>query len=549
MTMAEDELDAKLRDAWRSVLKIDKIDDGANFFMLGGTSIGLARVLAGVRPPQADRPSVVEFLSAPTYHDQLSRLREAWSVTPPVAAPSPSAASGVTRNQRNRLTRVSQRIIEGHPHVALSIPVCFAIDGPIDADALAGALRDTVERHGALRAAFLDRAAQPCYDERPLPPDWAPVIYDRRSLPPAEAIALIEQAAREVPYAVIDLREPPLLHAEIHLHRSGGAVLLAFDHIAFDEVSTVVFVRDLVEAYGARLTGSPVRLPAVPVRAQDILVERERRRGEKLDQLLAAWDEALAGYPNAPTFDLIDDDSDFSPPAPARVDRIVAGDLSGRLDGLRRQLGATDHTLLSALIYLALHRSTGRSDICLVTTAAMRDFEQADDVVGNFVELIIVRVEDVFGGTPCRAPLADVIRHVQRSIWRSHNLNVPFHDLLQRTQGLVNGRTPLRPWVFFNHTDDPLEKAELGQASFRWLLQPATATTSFPGLGMHSKTRADGAGEIAVTSVVDRYPPGTLDRFLEQLGLMLRDDHDPDQPLVRSAGAPWCGCAPAPVTS
>src|SRR6185295_16522725 len=113
----------------------------------------------------------------------------------------------------------------------------------------------------------------------------------------AEALRLNHAEARR-PF---DLERGPLFRARMVLLAAGDQIVMFnVHHIASDDWSSGVFVRELAALYPAALEGRPVELPALAVQYADFAAwQRRWLDGELLDRRLEAVRAALAGAPLA----------------------------------------------------------------------------------------------------------------------------------------------------------------------------------------------------------------------------------------------------------
>jgi amino acid adenylation domain-containing protein len=148
------------------------------------------------------------------------------------------------------LTHAQRRFLVGewlHPGGADNqVLEVYRLDGPLDADVLAAAVRRVVDRHIALRTVFPLRDGEPT--QHILAPDEVGDLLERRPAgPDPQAFA---DACRRTGGFALD-RRPPVRFV------LGGSHLLALHahHVAIDGRSEQVIIPDLFEAYADVLAG------------------------------------------------------------------------------------------------------------------------------------------------------------------------------------------------------------------------------------------------------------------------------------------------------
>jgi amino acid adenylation domain-containing protein len=299
--------------------------------------------------------------------------------------------------------------------LAYTLPVLVRLDGAVDVGALEAALSDVIDRHEPLRTVFGNHHGQP----RPLvlPAGRArPVPHPIRTRVD-ELEARIAAAARHR----FDLdREPPLRtvlftgDADGRADEDGQALalLLVMHHIAVDGWSLVPLMRDLSVAYAARVDGKVPDLTPLPVAYADLPTAQRAQLGKRSDpdspvsRQLAYWKATLADLPSLRL------PRRAWPPALAgtRAETVVRRiDAAGhaRLVRLARRQRASLFMVLHAALASVLCRAGAGTDIAVGAPAAGRVAESTDDLVGFFVNMLVLRT-DLAGDPTFREVLARV---------------------------------------------------------------------------------------------------------------------------------------------
>ena len=158
-------LEAALAAVWAEVLGREEIGVHDDFFDLGGHSLLAVRVQAQVRERLGVDLPLSAVFQAPTVAGFARLAAEAppWRVPPP--APRPRDGSPFPLSFAQERMWLLHRLNPGSPayHVAGEVRLA----GPLDAAALAGALRDLARCHEALRTRFPESAGGPSRSWRP----------------------------------------------------------------------------------------------------------------------------------------------------------------------------------------------------------------------------------------------------------------------------------------------------------------------------------------------------------------------------------------------
>ncbi|MGW4690752.1 condensation domain-containing protein, partial [Streptomyces sp. NPDC004244] len=219
------------------------VDD--DFFRLGGHSLLATRLVAKVRDAFGVQVLVRDLFQHPTAAALAERIAA------DQGAGTRPALVAAARPERLPLSAAQQRLwfldqLEG-PSATYNIPMAIRLTGPLDHDALRGALADVVGRHEALRTVF--PAADGTPYQKVLPAEEVDVALP--VLPAAEDTLRSTMAA--LAGAVFDLsRELPFRATLLELGPQQHVLLLVVHHIASDGWSNAPLMRDLGTAYAAR---------------------------------------------------------------------------------------------------------------------------------------------------------------------------------------------------------------------------------------------------------------------------------------------------------
>ncbi|MFE2875037.1 amino acid adenylation domain-containing protein [Streptomyces roseus] len=323
-------------------------------------------------------------------------------------------------------------------HIPVGLRLCGALDRP----ALRAALADVSGRHEALRTVFPDEAGRP--HQRVLDPADAVPVLTVTDCPPADRARRAEEASSR-PF---DLRVEPPLRADLF---TDGAedhyLLLVLHHIAGDGHSVNILVRDLAAAYTARCAGRSPEWPELPVQYPDYALWQRELLGPAHDpaslhgRLLTHWATALDGLPEELALP-----ADRPRPAvaghrgalvEARTDAAAHAGLAALAQGAR----ATPFMAVQAAFAALLTRLGAGTDLPLGCPVDGRDDEALNDLVGLFVNTLIVRADT--SGDPTFTEVLGRVRTAALETYAHQEL--PFESLVER---LNPARSPARHPLF-----------------------------------------------------------------------------------------------------
>ncbi|MCD0449341.1 condensation domain-containing protein [Actinocorallia sp. API 0066] len=289
-------------------------------------------------------------------------------------------------------------------------PVVVRLAGVPDAAALAAALTDLTARHEVLRTVLPVVGGEPC---------------QRVLEPPSGLLTVVRCGADEADVLVgefcglpFDLLTDLPLRARLFVTGPDASVLvLLLHHVATDGGSLGPLLRDLAEAYAARLAGTAPARPPLDIQYADYALWQRDVLGDPADpdseaaEQLAYWRAALDGLPDR--LALPADRPHPAEPsgrgglATARVDGAA---LAG-LRALGRARRASLAMVLQAGLAAALAAVSGQRDVAIGTPVAGRGAEEAlEDLVGFFVNSLVLRAD-----VPPDLPFTDLVDRVRET--------------------------------------------------------------------------------------------------------------------------------------
>ncbi|TDP95211.1 non-ribosomal peptide synthetase [Labedaea rhizosphaerae] len=303
-----------------------------------------------------------------------------------------------------------EQLVPGEPVHNISFEGRF--DGRLDEAVLRTAVADAVARHESLRTKLESRENE-LWQVVLAPPDEPPLTFVDLADAPAEAYQeLCDRLGKEV----FDLGTAPLLRmAHVRLAEV-DALVIVVHHAVADAVSADILVGDLIVAYNARLDGNPPDWPELPVQYADFTAwQEDQASGPAAQQDLAYWREQLA---DVSTLDLT-----HGRPRPARLSQrgkrievALDPETGAALDAFVRGEHATAFMGVLAAYVAALGRVFGADDVAVSSTVAGRPLPEVQQVVGMFVDRVVLRLDLSSGPT-----FRDLVRTARRVVAQAHD--------------------------------------------------------------------------------------------------------------------------------
>ncbi|MFT2020395.1 condensation domain-containing protein, partial [Streptomyces sp. 796.1] len=447
-------LEEVLCGVFAEVLGVESVSIDDDFFRLGGHSLLATRLVSRLRVVLGAEVPLRQVFETPT----VEKLAEA------VGAVSGSGVRRAVeriepRPERIPLSYAQQRLwflhqFEG-PSATYNVPVALRLSGSLDREALRLALGDVVARHESLRTTFAEDAEgayQIVRHSRAVVPELLVVDTDQ-----AHVEGLISEAARHG-FELSDEAALPFRVTLFALGHDEHVLLLLLHHIVSDAWSRAPLARDLTRAYAARAAAgaAPEWEPLAVQYADYSLWQRqvlgaESDAGSEIARQLGYWTETLADLPEQL-------DLPYDRPRPAvatyRGDRIpfqVPAELYEKVVDLARETQASPFMVLQAALATLLTKLGGGTDIPIGTPIAGRTDEALDDLVGVFINTLVLRTDT--SGRPTGRALIERVR--QQNLAAYAHQDLPFERLVEVTNPERSlARHPLfQVLLAFNNTD------------------------------------------------------------------------------------------------
>lgn len=376
------DLEERLLSIWQDILGSTDFGTNDDFFELGGHSLKAMQVQSRIRKLMDVKLPLQTVFRNPTIAGLAQAISNAEVQS---LATIPFAAE----RSDYQLSHAQQRLWLLHQmqgDVAYNMPKALRFDRPLSMTALQASFERIIERHEALRTAFVLVDGEP-RQKIVRDVDFCIQEYDvsHEQDPEAAAQQLATQAANE-PF---DLQSPPLLRAAvIRLPNDNLVIVLVIHHIIGDGWSMTVLYHELLSFYASESDGLPNSIAPLGIQYKDFSEWQKSHSFEKHERY---WLQKLSGMNHR---------VDLPYDRPASTERDFRGSSetlewdSQTTEGIRRiarRHDATTSDVVLTLLNLLLYRLTQSDDICIGVSVACRNHPDLERLIGFFVNVLPLR--------------------------------------------------------------------------------------------------------------------------------------------------------------
>ena len=501
-----------LAEIWSDVLGIAAPGVHDDFFDLGGHSLMATQLVSRIRdvlrvelPLRVlfDHPTIAELAA------QVSGSEARLAQAPPLVATPRDGDLSLSFSQK-RLWFLDQL----GTGTAYNMPWAFRLEGPLDREALAGSIRETVRRHEVLRTRFPASDGKPVQEILPTLNLPLPLI-DLSKDPEEERESRLARMYEVEALDPFDLGRGPLIRPTlIRLSATEHVMFLSLHHIIFDGWSIGLLNRELQAHYRRLTTGEVAALPELTVQYADFARwQRDRLQGEFLERHLEYWRAKLAGV------SVLELPTDRPRPAVQTYDGAstrlsISPELTRALKTLSLRHGATLAMTLMAAYKCLLHRYCGQDDIAVGAPIANRNHSETEGLLGFFVNSIVLRTD--LSGNPS---FVELLGRVQQTALEAYeHQDLPFEQLVDELQHERDqSRNPVFQVVFAMQNTP---HAELQLPGLEVTPYGGEARTTRFDIELHLRETADGVvGGYCYNR--DLFEPKTIERLAERFVTLL----------------------------
>ncbi|BBX42809.1 non-ribosomal peptide synthetase [Mycobacterium simiae] len=428
-----------------ALLGRDRVGVDDSFFDLGGHSLVATKLVTAIRAECGVELGIRDVFELGTVGRLAERIDQLGSGAVDVSRPK---LIGTAHDEPQPLSASQLRSwfayrIDG-PSWVNNIPFAAKLTGPWDIESLIAAIGDVVARHEILRTGYVEIDGVPYQ-----------VVNQATDLPIRRAtfeggdsaVWLQEQLDTERQHCFELDCERPIRVALLRTGADEHVMSFVVHHIASDHWSAGVLFSDVLTAYRARRCGEVPSWAPLRVQYADYAAWQRAFLGDSVGQESAVaseqreyWTRQLAGMP---------EDTGLRPDFPRQpvpsgagesVDFRIDAATRGKLAQVCRAMGITEFMLLQTAVAVVLHKAGSGVDIPLGTPVAGRTEAELDQLIGFFVNILVLRND--LSGNPT---LREVLRRTRETALAAYaHQDLPFDRVVDAVRPVRSlSRNPL----------------------------------------------------------------------------------------------------------
>lgn len=403
------DIDKRLINLLTELLHIESISIDDSFFELGGDSLTAINLCTKIYSEFNIQIFVKDILENPIIKDLSDLIANSQNLSNNINLTKADKSNFYPLSSaQKRIYYSTKKISENN--LVYNVSGALLVDSLLDIDKIKNVFSRILELHSSFRTHFIQNG-----DE------LAQEILDLKEI----NITVFNECEKNLDKIInsfpkpFDLSKAPLLRASICiLDNKKTLILLDTHHIIMDGVSLNILMRDFCKLYNdEKIRESNFHYIDYAVWENNYINSEEIKDYDKY------W-SSVCSNTDVPTLNLPYD-------YPATSSKSYNGDKISysmnnnefeKLQCLAKSLNVSEYTLFLTALYILLYKYTSQTDLIVASPFAGRNFEEVSDVIGMFVNNILLR--------------------------KNINTDISISDLLKDVQNTVNSAISNQPYPY-----------------------------------------------------------------------------------------------------
>ena len=386
------ELHRQIISIWEGILKIKNIRSTDNFFDIGGNSLLAIRVINKIKEKLGYSLTFKALIENPTI-SQIGDYIENQNITKPKSIELVHLTDTInlplSYNQK-RIWLISKL----HPDIpSYIVPISYQLTGDLDKNLLQEALNIVFKRHHILFSVVKEVDGVPYCDI--VPHEVSIEFIDYSNLPESKKESTINNFIESDSKKIFNLTEGPLYR--INLIDAGSNQFyfhMTVHHMIFDGWSWQVLVNEINQVYNFLKDGTELVLKEIEFQQYDYAYwEQNNPNLLNNSSLMEFWKEDLKDIIPVLNFPYDFQRQGEVTGKGGRENIKLSPDLSEKIRNISKGEDASLFGTMYGALATLLYKYSGDDDICIGTPVAYRPHSKLENIVGMFVNTVVLRMK------------------------------------------------------------------------------------------------------------------------------------------------------------
>jgi mycobactin peptide synthetase MbtE len=384
-----DQLEQTLAKIWSVLLGLKKVGVNNPFLELGGHSLTVTKMLAGIYKDTGVEISLKEAFDNPTIRKLATLIRKKMgnSFRPIDIIPQQKSYE---LSYPQKAIWLAEQLEREEP--VYNVPYGYIVKGNLDTDVCEKVFQALVDRHEILRTTFDLVEGEPrqiVHESQP----FKLAVHDETARTDKERV--IRQYLNEEAAHVFSLTDGPLMRARVvKLSSEEHLLLFTAHHIVFDGWSNDILIREFNALYKAYQDKRGNPLPPLRIQYKDFAAwYNQKLDGASVQKLRNYWLSRLESSLEPIQFPTDRNRVGEKTFRGKRAFFDLDSELIGIIEEVSRKHNCTPFMVCLAITSLLLYKYTGQRDMVVGSPIAGRDHKDLENQVGMYVNVLPIRIE------------------------------------------------------------------------------------------------------------------------------------------------------------
>lgn len=374
---------------WQKLLGIKGIGINDDFFELGGHSLLASQTMVRINENFKTELPLESLFATPTIQDFVKKHSLSNQVREKEKVFELAEQNTYPLSIEQRRLWILNEIEGDNP--AYNIPFSYRIKGDFNLDIYRKSLELLVKKHPVLNTNIIQQNDEPICKiiQRSIHVNYVDISKSSKEDTEKEIQLFIKDETRKS----FNLKSDPLYRFNV-IQKAEGDVILHFviHHIIFDGWSWGIFADELSQIYNELSIDADYQ-PEIPeYNYFNFCLQQKNAPKEISQESIQFWKEQMEGAPAEIDFPFDNLRPEEISGYGCREEITIDEEITTQLKGLSKDQNSTLYMTMLTAYGLLMRLYSNQSDVCIGTPTANRNNSKHEDVIGFFVNTIVMRL-------------------------------------------------------------------------------------------------------------------------------------------------------------